>query len=368
MHRRYSGTDGHYHVYSVAADNNAAENLERKALPFVRCRENGVLESSDGAMFTPLLQSTLELPQLHSYDVLEIYPNGIIRRYYDDTSPDNVFLVTERCNSNCVMCPSPENSRKNGHGKNVDQLILLAKHIPSDAKHLTITGGEPFLIGRPIFRFLRCLKERFEFTEFLILTNGRIFALPSFSQELESSLPQSTLLGIPLHASCAALHDEITRTAGSFSQTKAGLKALLSLGLSIEIRIVVSRLNYMDLQNLASFIVKEFPQIDHVCIMGMEMTGNAFLNRSKVWISYAESFPFVANAIDTLIGAGINVWLYNFPLCTVAQKYWTLCRKSISPYKVRYKPECSHCRMQDACGGIFAGTYTFEEHEVNPVL
>lgn len=52
------------------------------------------------------------------------------------------------------MCPSPDISRQKGGNTNVNTLIEIAKHIPEDAPHLTITGGEPFMIGPDIFRFL----------------------------------------------------------------------------------------------------------------------------------------------------------------------------------------------------------------------
>ena len=32
----------------------------------------------------------------------------------DDSSLDNYFFVTSKCNSNCVMCPSPDLFRKSG--------------------------------------------------------------------------------------------------------------------------------------------------------------------------------------------------------------------------------------------------------------
>ena len=36
-----------------------------------------------------------------------------------------------------------------------------------------------------------------------------------------------------------------------------------------------------------------------------------------------------------LIANGINVGLYNFPLCSVPKAYWGLYKKSISEYKIR---------------------------------
>lgn len=70
------------------------------------------------------------------------------------------------------------------------------------------------------------------------------------------------------------------------------------------------------------------------------MTGNAAKNKNRVWISYPDAFRVSKKAIDLLIGAGIDVGLYNFPLCAVDKMYRSLCEKSISDYKIRYTERC----------------------------
>ena len=100
-----------------------------------------------------------ELLHHNNYDVYEIWPDGRMYLRYDTTSVDNYFFVTGKCNSNCIMCPSPDYTRKNGDETNIENLITLAKHIPSDSPHLTITGGEPFLSGEEIFKFIFYVKN-----------------------------------------------------------------------------------------------------------------------------------------------------------------------------------------------------------------
>lgn len=83
-------------------------------------------------------------------------------------------------------------------------------------------------------------------------------------------------------------------------------------------------------------ISDELSGVDYVSIMAMEMTGNARVNQDKVWISYVDAALVAEDAALVLIENGIDVKLYNFPLCTVKNEFWTLCEKSISPDKVRY--------------------------------
>ena len=308
-----------------------------------------------------------KLLELNDYDVLEVYEDGTVVRVYDNCSDENLFFITGRCNSNCIMCPSPEYSRRNSGDASINALIERARHIPVYAKHFTITGGEPFLIGKEIFSFLQFLQGKFTRTDFQILTNGRVFALPEYCDRLAETIPQYTILGIPLHASTASLHDGITRTKESFEQTTLGISELLHRGLAVELRVVVSKLNVDDLADLAQYILMNYPTVDHVSIMGMEMTGTAHDNREQLWVPYKETFPKIRKAVDKLIEHGINVMLFNFPLCTVDPGYWTLCRRSISPHKIRYVDNCRECRMRSECGGVFLGTLKLEGRELKPI-
>lgn len=359
---------GKYGVYSVAKSDIAESEIKNKGHKYIKVNSDSLILMPEESVLYFSKEAAEKAAELNDYDVIEIFPDGTVNRYYDDSSSENVFFITEKCNSNCIMCPSPDSSRMNGESSAVDNLIILADYIPDDARHFTITGGEPFMIGKDIFRFLGFLKNKFERTEFQILTNGRVFALDSYRRLLKENLPSQSIIGIPIHASYADLHDEITRADGSFTQTITGIKGLLELGINIEVRVVVNKLNFKDLEKISILISKEIPGVRHVSIMGMEMTGNAWLNRDKVWVSYKEASFNIKKAVDILIDNGIDVWIYNFPLCTLSPELWTLCKKSISLYKVKYKDECNRCTMKDACGGIFAGTFGIEENEIKAIV
>ena len=93
------------------------------------------------------------------------------------------------------------------------------------------------------------------------------------------------------------------------------------------------------------------------------MLGSAFINQNEVWIKYSEAFQCSKEAIKLLIKNGIDVALYNFPLCAVEKEYHYICCKSITDYKIRYNIECDQCRLKDACGGVFAGTLKMAEKD-----
>ena len=360
MRIRLPFPDCEHRIVSFAKDGFTAADLAENSLSFI------LIENGKATLFPEHMSVTVseedhkKLDACDNYDVFELFPDGTLLQVCDCDSPESVFYVTGTCNSNCIMCPSPASSRINCPKPDIDLLIEIAKHMPSDLPHITVTGGEPFMAGKDIFRLFEYCKDKFERTEFQILTNGRIFAVEDYCDLLWETVPYHSILGIPLHASSAALHDSITQAPGSFCQTTTGLRHLLDRGCRVEIRIVVSRLNAEDLENTALLIADRFPETAHVTIMAMEMTGNAFVNGKQVWIEYGEAFAFVKRAIHVLIRNGIDVTLYNFPLCTVEPEFRTLCAKSISSEKVRFSDECIGCAVRDACGGLFAGSYRWE--------
>lgn len=357
-----------FKIVSLATDEITKSDLLEDALDFISIENNLLILYPEKLILTVSIEVMIEIKTYSNYDVFEIWPNGRMFIRFDTRSMDNYFFVTGKCNSNCIMCPTPENMRMQGENTDVDKLIEFAKHIPTSTPHLTITGGEPFLSGEDIFEFIYFLKEKFKDTECLFLTNGRIFALDKYVRLLQESMPNRTVLAIPLHASNGQLHDRITQSKGSFSQTILGIKRLLRIGICIELRIVISKLNCHNLMDLAYFIVREIPQIEYVSVIAMEMTGNAYKNRDLVWVSYKEAFEYAKDSIKVLIDNGINVRLYNFPLCTVNPSYWMICEKSISPNKVRYGEICEDCNYKNVCGGIFAGTFQMEKEELKAIL
>lgn len=356
-----------YRIASLAKCEETLHNLQAQGLDALYLQEKSVVLYPDKEPLFPDEQGLQRFAECDDYDVFEIEENGRAFRYYDNESDDNAFVVTAKCNSNCLMCPSSESCRRKGGATSVDHLLQIVNHIPSDAVHLTITGGEPFLLGRDIFRFFEALRNKFTDTGFLLLTNGRIFSVPAYCELLEQTLPPQTILGIPLHGYDAATHDLITQTPGSFYETVAGLKRLLARKFRVELRIVVSKISAEYLDALAERIVRDFPSVETVKFMGLEMLGNAARNQERIWLPYGQAFQKSKKAIRRLVLAGIDVGIYNFPLCAVDQEFWPICAKSITGYKVRFPEPCETCAIRDACGGIFAGSYRLAKEDVVPV-
>ena len=142
---------------------------------------------------------------------------------------------------------------------------------------------------------------------------------------------------------------------------------LIENKIDVEIRIVVLKKNFKELENIAKLIVKEIPEVKMVNIMALEMTGNAFKNKKEVWVDYEKIRDYLYNACIFLLKTGIITNLYNFPLCNLDKRLYSIAHKSITDYKVRYMERCEECLVKDQCGGFFNSTINVKSIKVKPI-
>lgn len=344
-----------------------ADQLHNSNFNYIFPHENKLFLYPDNVEFEIGEHEVNRLKDCNEMDIFQIGMEGKMVQFLNLKSDDAVFMLTSHCNSNCIMCPATDSQRQINDGIKIEEYKEIVRYMSQYTEHITITGGEPFLVGDEIFELLNTMKQHFIDTRFLVLTNGRALAFKTYIEQFNESKPKLLMVGIPLHGYDSATHDKITRSPGGFKQTLLGIKNLLKTNNLVEIRIVVSKLNYKYITKIAQLIVNEIPDIYRVVIMGLEMLGNAAVNKEEVWIPYREAFQASKEAIDLLVGNSIAVALYNFPLCSIDKEYRLIAHKSISDYKVKYVEQCDRCKLKDACGGIFQGTMRLAGDEVIPV-
>ena len=275
-----------------------------------------------------------------------------------------LVYVTNQCNSNCIMCPDSVKLRTRPNEVTMENLLEQIGEINPEAEHVDITGGEPTLLKEQLPELIEAVFRQAPDAEVLMLSNGRSFAAGGYTERFSAFAHRRLKIEIPIHGDCAELHDRIAGCPESFVQTRAGIHHLLSAGVEVGIRIVVSRLNYNRLNQLIRFISREFPEIKYVNLMGMEVLGNAWKNREQVWIEFDEVKDSLQQAVEQCFVCGIIPSLYNYPLCLFDRKYWYCYRNSISDYKIRYFEECEKCTEKSRCGGFFASTYRYTRYKV----
>ena len=333
--------------YAAAMSLNGSDVVPRKDIPLIVCA-----------------------PECFSYlasgDIVRIAPqSGHLNVLYRQNSRHNSLLVTERCNSNCVMCSQPPKDFDDGHI--VRELLEAIPLMSSNTSELGITGGEPTLIGEDLWRLIESIRDHLPDCALHILTNGRAFAYLRHAQRLASIRHADLMLGIPLYSDIPHIHDHVVQAHGAFDETLRGLLNLYRYGVRIELRVVIHRYTYERLPELAHFICRNLPFVDHVALMGLEMMGHVKMNLNALWVDPLDYKNQLLECVNVLDGARVPVSVYNHQLCTLDNRLWEFAVRSISDWKNSYMPECEGCRARDECGGFFTSAVLRYSRGIGPI-
>ncbi|NIO20604.1 MAG: radical SAM protein [Candidatus Aenigmarchaeota archaeon] len=262
--------------------------------------------------------------------------------------------LTFKCNNNCISCIyNLEMAEKlkvgNPMEKEIKKTIDGIK--PNDI--LSFTGGEP-TIRKEFFKFLRYAAGRDSEMNIAIVSNGRMFCYDEFVDKMLKTGLKNLKFCIALYGHNERLHDAITRTPGSFEQTIKGIRNLLKRSLPVELRVIISKMNYKYLKDIANFVMKNLNGVHRVVFINMKYTGNAYINRKAIFVRYKDVVPYTEKAADILLESNIEVKLFHFPLCTIKKKYWDLA-KGVTKQKseLMFVSECKECKKREECPMIW---------------
>lgn len=307
-----------------------------------------------------------DLGYLDAGDVVRIDPSRQhVDVLYRRRAPHNSVLVTERCNSRCVMCSQPPVPRDDGFI--VEDLLAAIPLMSLEAVELGITGGEPTLLHDDLIRLLVSARDHLPRTAVHLLTNGRLFAYIRYAEKIAAVRHPDLMLGIPLYSDLAEQHNFVVQARGAFDQTVRGFLNLARYQQRLEVRVVLHRQTYRRLPQLARFIVRNLPFVEQVVLMGLEPTGYTRLNLDALWIEPVDYRAELDQAVDLLSQAGILVKIYNHQLCVLDERLWPFAVKSISDWKNVYMDECDGCGVRQECGGFFESASLRHSALIHPV-
>lgn len=303
----------------------------------------------------------LEFEYLCEGDIVRIDPSHhSLNVIYRVNSDSNSLLVTERCNSYCLMCSQPPKDIDDGFilQELLDAIPMMSRH----TREIGITGGEPTLLGEGLFSLVKSIKLNLPDTAIHILSNGRRFSKER-AMKLAKVDHSDLMVGIPLYSDLSDIHDYVVQADGAYDETIAGILNLKTYGQKVEIRVVIHQITYERLPKLAEFIVRNLHFVDHVALMGLEMMGFTKANLKNLWIDPFDYQNELKLAVEFLSQAGMNVSIYNHQLCLLDPRLEPFSRKSISDWKNEYMPECDDCTRMDKCGGFFSSaSHRYSDH------
>jgi His-Xaa-Ser system radical SAM maturase HxsC len=296
-----------------------------------------------------------ELHYLAQGDVVRVEPaRRGLTALYRRASKSNTFMLTERCDNFCTMCSQPP--KPDDDLWRVHELMNVIPLISPDTTEIGFSGGEPALLGDHLVQLVATMKRALPRTALHILSNGRRFSNAAFARSLAEVCHPDLMIGIPLYSDLAEEHDYVVQAHGAYDDTIRGILNLKRRGVRVELRFVIHLDTYARLPAFAEFVARNLLFVDHVALMGLEMTGFAKTNADALWIDPVEYQPQLVEAALILDRAGLNVSVYNHQLCVLSPKLHAFARKSISDWKNLYLDECAPCRRKDDCGGFFVSS------------
>lgn len=282
-------------------------------------------------------------------DVVLINRKGEIIFVFEKGSDHNALMVTEQCNHRCIMCPQPLVMQEEDKMAYNLRLISL---VDKKTKEIGITGGEPTMIGDNLFVLINSIKKNLPNAAVTILSNGVKFADKDYAAKLALCGHHDLQIEIPLFSDIAEEHNRIVG-AKTFYKTVQGLYNLALFHQRIGIRVVVHRMTYKRLPQMADFIYHNFPFVVQVAFMEMEMMGLAKENCDKLWIDPYDYNKELREAVFTLSERGVKTYIYNAQLCVLPEELRKYAAQSISDWKDIYLSECEGCVLRGQCAGFF---------------
>ena len=334
--------------------------------------EGGVAPEGYGAYLTfesveeVVQQNQLELPEEMNFidegDIARISPSGRISVIFRKKSPNNTFLLTERCNHYCLMCSQPPKDHDDSWL--MEEAMEALELIPKDTVNIGYTGGEPTLYGDQFLELIAKTKQVLPNTAIDVLTNGRTFKDSSFAKRYAEIDHHDCLLGIPIYSDDPAQHDYVVQANGAFDETVQGILNLKRFNQKVEIRVVIHKQTIDRLVQTCEFIARNLIFVDHVALMGLEMMGFTRANLDKLWLDPYEYKDTLSKALEVLNSYGIKTSIYNHQLCVVNLDVKPNYVKSISDWKNEYVEECDSCIKKNECGGFFSSSkkYRYSDH------
>jgi His-Xaa-Ser system radical SAM maturase HxsC len=264
------------------------------------------------------------------------------------------------------MCSQPPRAVQDGWI--VDEILGALPLIDRSAREIGFTGGEPTLLGERFVELVRATESYLPNTALHVLSNGRNFADDKFAASVAQIRHHDLMLGIPLYSDLAHLHDYVVQADGAFDETLRGILNLKRHGVRVEIRAVLQRPTTERLPHLARFIARNLLFVDHVALMGLEITGFAKANLDRIWIDPADYTGELLSAVRILAQAGIRTSIYNSQLCVLPEELRPFARRSISDWKQEYLPACEGCSVRSECAGFFATSGMKHSRAITPIL
>lgn len=257
------------------------------------------------------------------------------------------------CNNNCLSCIM-ERKFLYSKTRTIEKIKKKIDHILSYSDHIEFNGGEP-TIRKDFFEILKYASQK-KAKEIGIISNGRMFSYPQFVKKLTNIQINNLKIEISLYGPDSKIHDSITRAPGSFNQAIKGIRNLIKNNISVELRVIINKLNYRYLEEIAEFIISNFnkDELLRIVFINIKYFGIAFDNQNLISYKITEAFPYVNKAVNKLLNKDFKINLFHFPHCILPKDLWDLSLGvTAEKPEIVFPKECNSCSQKLDCSGIW---------------
>jgi len=224
------------------------------------------------------------------------------------------------CTNRCVFCNSAHHNEK-GWAKPVPVgkvLAALEEAREQGITRVTLLGGEPTI--HPDFLTVLARAHQLGFPEVVVFTNGARLARDGFvDRVLETG---KVLWRVSIQGPEAAVHDAVTKRAGSFDRLMQGLDLLHARNQTVTVNTCVTRANVASLPQLAGLAARFPVEAWHVDMVRPEDTGDSTPEHLRAILpSYTEMAGPLRGMLEAFEAAAPAVQLSvgNYPFCLLPE-------------------------------------------------
>lgn len=275
------------------------------------------------------------------------------------------FPIWPQCNIGCVFCSNPAEGYRDTTDKYTFDILKkkladykagLKTFVKFDEvdDYFNLTGGEP--TAHPEFhKVLAHVRSEFPGTLIRLLSNGRMFAYEDFARRTLGIGLTPFEVAVPMFGGTGPEHEATSRTPKSFEQTTQGLRHLFKHrkpGQRVEIRVIMTKVQVKFLRGLLTFLRAEFPDLDRIVFLGLEIEGFGEVYQERIKLPLSEAAAAIDANFDLVKGFK-EARLYHFPLCAVPTRLWPNVWNTLAGFKTTYLEGCrTRCVYKAQCVGV----------------
>lgn len=307
-----------------------------------------------------------------------------------EKKPIKTLVVTTgySCNNKCLMCSieKKECAFPNRSFSDIEGDLKTGRI--EGITEIEFTGGEPTIRRNIVDNIARAKALGYE--RISLSTNGRLFSYQDFCDKLiNAGLNKVT---ISLLGPNEKIHNAITRTPFSFSETVKGIENLKKIdNFQVNISSVISSLNYQNMLEFGEFVLSL--GVKNWYLLDLIPEGSALKHYAKLAVTKNE-LSLELNKLETIADKFNELGFFDFPFCLFESKminstkinYVNTKKRGETTQQVGFNPEriiqtadglysdelrtqikvCSSCRFSDRCGGVWREYLKkFGEEETN---